>query len=91
MTTKPSLPSSLIIEVFLSHTPGIRGASCIPCLAAIAELGQATIAQISERLKLSREITNKALLALEDGGFLEVRRDGLTRNGKKANIYRIKP
>lgn len=91
MIHKPSVPSALLIDVFLSHTPGIRSAACFACLAVLAEKGQATIAQIGERLKLSRDTTNKALLALVDGGFVEVQRAGFTRNGKIANIYRIKP
>ena len=84
------LDTDFILKVFASHEPGIRASGVIPALAVIESKGQATIDDIKNALRLSRETTNNALLSLERAGFVEVMRGSAGSNGKMKNLYRIK-
>jgi len=46
---------------------------------------------IVKRLKITRQTALHAVQALEDGGFIAVERCFGGRQGRKPNIYRIKP
>lgn len=90
MIHQPSLPTSLILEVFACTNPGIRSAAVLPTLAILAGKGQATMNEVRNVLKISRETINHALLTLERAGFVSVERGSNGFKGKKQNIYRIK-
>ena len=79
-----------IIDIFLSPTPRIRSTATIACLAVVEEMGQATIYDVADRLKLSRETANNTLKALVGAGFLTVEKGSRGFHGKQRNIYRIK-
>ena len=91
MTCAPSIQTSLIINVFQTAAKGINSASVIATLAIITEQGQATMENIVKRLKITRQTALHAVQALEDGGFIAVERCFGGRQGRKPNIYRIKP
>lgn len=91
MTTKPSLPTDLILAVYHLPHEGIRAASVIPALALMAELGQVNIAHIVARLKVTYTTARKTLAALENAGLVTVERKSNGYKGKEKNIYRIKP
>lgn len=91
MTIKPHLTTDFIIEVFLSPEKNLRAWTVLPTLAAITELGQATIDDIVERLKISRRTCQSALLIVERAGLITVKRKSNGYKGKEKNIYRIKP
>lgn len=85
------LQTKTIIDIFMSPTPRIRSTATIASLAVIAEMGQATIYDVVDRLKLSRETANNTLKALVGAGFLTVEKGSRGIHGKQRNIYRIKP
>lgn len=85
------IQTKTIIDMFLSTTPGIRSTSTAACVAVITEMGQATVYDVTARLKLSRETANNTLKALVEAGFLTVEKGSAGIYGKKRNIYRTKP
>lgn len=85
------IQTKTIIDIFMSPTPRIRSTATIASLAVIAEMGQATIYDVADRLKLSRETANNTLKALVGAGFLTVEKGSRGFHGKQRNIYRIKP
>lgn len=87
----PSIPPSTIIGIFNSDDPKSRSAAAIASYAAVCQLGQATIYQVSELTKTGRETTNNCLNGLVRAGFLEVEKGSNGIKGKQKNIYRIKP
>lgn len=91
MTIKPHLTTDFIIKVFLSPEKNLRAWTVLPTLAAITELGQATIDDIVKRLRISRRACQSALLIVERAGLITVQRKSNGNKGKEKNIYRIKP
>lgn len=91
MTIKPHLTTDFIIRVFLSPEKNLRAWTVLPTLAAITELGQATIDDIMDRLKVSRRACQSTLLTIENAGLVTVERKSNGNKGKEKNIYRIKP
>lgn len=91
MTIRPHLTTDFIIKVFLSPEKNLRAWTVLPTLAAITEMGQATIDDIVERLKISRRTCQSALLTVERAGLITVQRKSNGSKGKEKNIYRIKP
>lgn len=91
MTIKPHLTTDFIIKVFLSPEKNLRAWTVLPTLAAITEMGQATIDDIVERLKISRRTCQSTLLTVERAGLITVQRKSNGCKGKEKNIYRIKP
>ena len=84
------IQTKTIIDLFLSTTPGMRSTSTAACVAVIAEMGQATIVEVSERLNICHKTTFKCLTTLVKAGFLTVEKGSAGIYGKKRNIYRIK-
>lgn len=91
MTTKPHLTTDFIIKVFLSPEKSLRAWTVLPTLAAITELGQATVGDIIDRLRVSRRTCQSTLLTVERAGLVTVERKSNGNKGKEKNIYRIKP
>ena len=84
------IQTKTIIDLFFAMENNIRSASTVASLAVIAEMGQGTIYDVADRLKLSRETANNALKALVGAGFLTVEKGSRGFHGKQRNIYRIK-
>lgn len=91
MTIRPHLTTDFIIKVFLSPEKNLRAWTVLPTLAAITEMGQATIDDIMERLRISRRACQSALLTVERSGLITVQRKSNGYKGKEKNVYRIKP
>ena len=91
MTIKPHLTTDFIIEVLLSPEKNIRAWTVLPTLAVITELGQATVNDITSRLRISRRACQSALLTVERAGFITVQRNSNGYKGREKNVYRIKP
>ena len=91
MTIKPHLTTDFIIEVLLSPEKNIRAWTVLPTLAVITELGQATVNDITSRLRISRRTCQSTLLTVERAGLVTVERKSNGNKGKEKNIYRIKP
>lgn len=85
------IQTKTIIDLFFAMENNIRSASTVAALAVIAEMGQATIYDVADRLRLSRETANNTLKALVGAGFLTVEKGSEGFHGVKRNIYRIKP
>jgi len=85
------IQTKTIIDLFFAMEQNIRSAATVASLAVVAEMGQATIYDVADRLKLSRETTNNTLKALVGAGFLTVEKGSGGSVGAKRNIYRIKP
>lgn len=91
MTIRPHLTTDFIIKVFLSPEKNLRAWTVLPTLAAITELGQATVDEIINRLRVSRRTCQSTLLTVEHAGLITVERKSNGNKGKEKNIYRIKP
>lgn len=91
MTIKPHLTTDFIIKVFLSPEKNLRAWTVLPTLAVITELGQATVDEIMERLRISRRTCQSALLTVERAGLVTVERKSNGYKGREKNVYRIKP
>ena len=85
------IQTKTIIDLFLSTTPGMRSTSTAACVAVIAEMGQATIVEVSERLNICHKTTFKCLTTLVKAGFLTVEKTARGTHGRQKNIYRTKP
>jgi predicted transcriptional regulator len=84
------IQTKTIIDLFLSTTPGMRSTSTAACVAVIAEMGQATVYDVTARLGTTRESATRTLASLVEAGFLTVEKGSAGIHGKKRNIYRIK-
>ena len=84
------IQTKTIIDLFFAMENNIRSATTVASLAVVAEMGQATIVEVSERLNICHKTTFKCLTTLVKAGFLTVEKGSAGIYGKKRNIYRIK-
>ncbi len=84
------IQTKTIIDLFFALEQNIRSATIVASLAVVADMGQATIVEVSERLNICHKTTFKCLATLVRTGFLTVEKNTRGSHGRQKNIYRIK-
>lgn len=85
------IETSAVISIFLSPRARVRSTAICACLAVVAELRQATIYDVVDRLRITKGSARIALATLVKEGFLDVEKGSKGYYGRAKNIYRIKP
>jgi len=87
---KTYIETSAVIGIFLSPRARAHSTSICACLAVVAEMQQATIYDVVDRLKINKGSARIALATLAKEGFLDVEKGSKGCYGRAKNIYRIK-